>query len=374
MSEFGDSLFITNIKAMKIPDKKDAMAWCEISKLISGYSLFDRIEIFKMPFRFQRSEHSILPTDAKGFSKTYEQVCSERVHELLQNQARLGRKIGILYSGGIDSTMVAVSFLKVLGPKEFKEKVTVFLNKDSVNENPNFYYDHLRKVSHFESSENLRNLFDGSHLIVDGEFNDQLFGSDLLLEFIKRDGEQIIHKKLTREFVQSVFLLAEMNPSYAELWTDLMMEHIRLQKVTEVNSVSQFFWWINFIFKWQAVYFRILLRVTPKQRHLVNAAFLNDHFLHFFNTLDFQRWSVVNPDLKIKNNWKSYKWQAKEVIYEFNKDAEYRDQKVKMGSLKGLFQQANNSIAMTSAYRFLNEINGQDYYQPDNIFADLIRS
>lgn len=371
MPEPKDSLFITSINAVKVPDKKDTLAWCEISKLINGYSLYDRSGIFKMPFRFAHSEHSFLPSDSKGFNKTYEQICTERVQEILQLQASTGRKIGLLYSGGIDSTMVAVSFLKVLKPKEFKEKVSVFLNRDSIAENPNFYYDHLRKISHFETSERLRSLFDGNHIIVDGEFNDQLFGSDLLLQFIRRDGEQVMHKKLTREFVLSVFQFAGFNPEYAAIWTELLLEHMRLQKVSDITTVSQFFWWVNFIFKWQAVYFRILLRILPQHRHMVNAPFLKDHFQHFFNSLDFQRWAIANPDLKIKNTWQSYKWHAKDVIYEFNKDANYRDHKVKMGSLKGLFQQNKHPIALTSSYLFLNEINGLDFYQPDNIFADL---
>ena len=374
MLECKDSLYITSIEALKYPDKADAMAWCEISKLISGnICIFDRSETFKMPFRFQLSEQSILPTDTLGFKKTYEEICADRVQELLEIQNRTGKRIGILYSGGIDSTMVVVSFLKALTPKEFKDKVTIFLNKDSVSENPNFYYGHLRKVSHFESSEKLRNLFDGEHLIVGGEFNDQLFGSDLILYFIRHKGENILHKKLTREFVLSVFEYGGFADQYAEIWTDLMLEHIRLQKVTEVNTVVQFFWWFNFIFKWQSVYFRILLRILPEHRHLINGAFLRDHYQHFFNSMDFQRWAIVNPDMKIRDTWQSYKWHVKDVIYDYNKDANYRDNKIKMGSLKGLFQQANNPIALTSDYRYLNHINAQDFYQPDNVFADLIR-
>lgn len=374
MLECNESLFITSIKALEIPNKSDAMAWCEISKLISSnVCIFDRTENFKMPFRFQLSEHSALPSDTSGFNKPYEEICADRVQELLKIQNKTGRKIGILYSGGIDSTMVVVSFLKALTPKEFKDKITIFLNKDSVNENPQFYYDHLRKVSRFESSEKLRNLFDGDHLIVGGEFNDQLFGSDLILLFIRRDGERILHKKLTREFILSVFQFGGFDSRYSEIWTDLMLEHIRLQKFAEVITVSHFFWWFNFIFKWQAVYFRILLRILPEHRHLISDAFLNNHYQHFFNTQDFQRWAIVNPDMKIKGTWKSYKWHVKDVIYEFNKDANYRDNKVKIGSLKGLFQQANNPVALTSNYRYLTDFKALDFYQPNNIFADLIR-
>ena len=63
-----------------------------------------------------------------------------------------------------------------------------------------------------------------------------------------------------------------------------------------------------------------------------SAAFGN--IRHFFQTDDFQRWSIANPDLKIRDSLESYKWPAKEFIYKFTKDADYRDHKIKVGSLR----------------------------------------
>ena len=49
----------------------------------------------------------------------------------------------------------------------------------------------------------------------------------------------------------------------------------------------------------------------------------------FYNTPEFQRWSMLNHDLKHKGSWKTYKWPSKEFIYKFNGDATYRDNKTK---------------------------------------------
>jgi hypothetical protein len=38
---------------------------------------------------------------------------------------------------------------------------------------------------------------------------------------------------------------------------------------------------------------------------------------------------MMNHDLKHKGSWKTYKWPSKEFIYKFNRDASYRDNKVK---------------------------------------------
>ena len=51
--------------------------------------------------------------------------------------------------------------------------------------------------------------------------------------------------------------------------------------------------------------------------------------ISFFNSEDFQRWSIVNHDLKHKGTWKTYKWPSKEFIYEYNRDDNYLNNKTK---------------------------------------------
>jgi hypothetical protein len=56
-------------------------------------------------------------------------------------------------------------------------------------------------------------------------------------------------------------------------------------------------------------------------------------FDDFANSPDFQKWSMRNSDQLIGETWESYKWKSKEVIYSVNPDKDYRDHKVKFGSL-----------------------------------------
>ena len=41
---------------------------------------------------------------------------------------------------------------------------------------------------------------------------------------------------------------------------------------------------------------------------------------------------MCNHDLKIRDTWESYKWIAKDYIFEFTGDADYRDNKLKKDS------------------------------------------
>ena len=50
----------------------------------------------------------------------------------------------------------------------------------------------------------------------------------------------------------------------------------------------------------------------------------------FYDDAELQRWSMTNPDLKIKKTEASYKWTFKDLIYKYTKDADYRDHKLKV--------------------------------------------
>ena len=76
------------------------------------------------------------------------------------------------------------------------------------------------------------------------------------------------------------------------------------------------------------------------------------NMISFYNCSEFQRWSIVNHDLKHKGSWKTYKWPSKEFIYNYNKDADYRDNKLKENSMPKTVcmygEAAPHSLIMTS--------------------------
>ena len=76
----------------------------------------------------------------------------------------------------------------------------------------------------------------------------------------------------------------------------------------------------------------------------------------FYGSPDIQRWSIANHDLKHKGSWKTYKWPSKEFIYNYNKDATYRDHKVKEKSFPKTIPMgqpaASNQLIMTSGKNY----------------------
>src|SRR5882672_5868243 len=318
--------------------------WRDIYKFLPmNVSLADRAGIVTMPFRFEVWEKFRLPVDLDGFTDTYEDCCNRRAQELLRLQDRQGVPIALFYSGGIDSTLVLVSFAKILGA-ELRSRVKVFLSIDSIRENPNFYYRFIRKNCDIESSEKFPYLFDGSHIIVGAEHNDQLFGAELVNKIARFTSFEEMKRPYRRKFVTEVFRARGMQKLGANVWFDIISEHAR-RAPCPVETVFDFFWWLNFVFKWQSVYFRMLLRINKELHGNIDETFIDTFYHHFFSTVEFQKWAMINRDLKIGDSWRSYKFHAKELIYEFNKDRDYLENKTKQGSLYRLFLERNMATA-----------------------------
>ena len=337
----------------------DAQAWAEIYWLLGiDVAMVDRAGFVQVPCDIKVYEPFKLPD--LSTSPTYQACCDEAAQDLLKLQERLQKPIYLFYSGGIDSTLVLVSLLKV-EPK-LHDRVVIVLSPESIRENPRFYREHVRKFR-LESSLGSLDLLDGSKILVGGEHNDQLFGTDLG-EFVNSNLEfSLLHQPFTRELIVKLMTLKLVPEQAAHIWFDVMTYHIK-QAPIQVRTVFEFFWWVNFCFKWQPVFFRILAR----SRRLLTHELVRDYFHHFFSTSNFQRWSMLNPELKLGSSWDTYKQLAKDIIFEFTRDDDYHKFKLKEVSLHKIFKQSYAAIAITDQMKLLDEVDPAAYYVASNSF------
>jgi hypothetical protein len=368
-----NSLYITaTAKVKNLDNKLDIARWQSITDLIgSGVSLVDRLDYIKMPYRFKTYEPFAMPTSLENFSYSYEDCCLEKANELVELSNRTGKSLVVFYSGGIDSTTVLISFMKLLGRDELKNKITVALTNASINENPRFYYDHIRSKCNIASSEDMRSFFKNDIITVGGEHNDQLFGSDILLKMYYFMPEDQFHQPYSREIVVG-WMSKNMDIDHANFWYDLLDHHIKTVAPCEVTTNYHFFWWYNFCFKWQNVYFRMLKLLSQDEQQLITNEFLKVNYNQFFNSISFQKWSMLNHDKKIGNSWRSYKLEAKKFILDYNKDQDFFDKKIKIGSLVNLFalRKISSAAAITSDLKFVSrdELDLDLYYDENNNF------
>jgi hypothetical protein len=199
--------------------RQDLDRWQDIFKMIGhDINLVDRCNSITMPYRFKTFDPLVMPTSLDNFSLTYEECCMARAQELVNHSRLIGKPIRLMYSGGIDSTCVLVAFMKILDDQELKQRVEIALSIESINENPNFFYDHIRSRCNMISSESMASFFDGSCIFVSGEHNDQLFGSDIVGSIYRFGDYSQIHQPYSRSFITGWMRQRGMTESNSNYW------------------------------------------------------------------------------------------------------------------------------------------------------------
>jgi hypothetical protein len=276
---------------------------------------------------------------------SWEECCLRRADEIL----RLNReRYFIAYSGGIDSTTALVSLLRAW-PKAEQKKISIFLTHNSIEENPRFFKKYITsfEIFNFFQEPSQRVLAEKAMLIM-GELGDQLFGSDLLALGCGAFGDISLRGNY-KIYVPKILELYLGRRSVAAKIFD------RLQPIADeapfpIHNTHDFLWWYNFTQKWQHVKFRFLELTDWDLR-----AQYDSHVLNFFDTPYFQKWSLENHDRKIRDTWGSYKFEAKDFIFNFTKDPEDLNL-MKVQSLKNSYIFNRKRIAVADGYRSVDTL------------------
>lgn len=275
-------------------------------------------------------------------SLSWEECCEKRALDLL----KLDRERYYLsYSGGIDSTVAITAMLKHW-PAAAKKRISIFLSHESIRENPSFYQNYLSDMHLISSFENISNkILKENALFITGELGDQLFGSDILAKGSELYGDESLFKSY-KDFVIP-YLEANRTLQTRE---NAQQVYEKLQPIVneapfEIKTTHDFFWWYNFSQKWQYVKFRFF----EKESWDLNCHY-GSHIQHFFDDVEFQKWSLLNHSLKIRDSWKSYKWAAKNYLYEFTSDP-LQMNLMKVQSLKNNYFFTRKRIAVDENYQ-----------------------
>lgn len=271
-------------------------------------------------------------------SYTFDQVTDLRATELLS----LPEEIFVMWSGGIDSTIVVVSLLRNW-PRQDLDRVTILCNTDSIRECPEFFKI-IAKNFRIETTHPYLEDFLKRGYVLTGEHGDQIFGSDMPLEMIKRIGEYTLWEPWQK--IGPAFF-SRMSPSHG-IATFNNYAQLVPEAPFELVTVRDFFWWVNFTQKWQHIRYRLLMSDTwtdPKKYF--------PKVVHFFDSVEYQLWSIHNHDKKIKTTWASYKYAGKDYVVEYTKDAGFHD-KQKVISLQNIYVGTKFNYAIDENWQFLS--------------------
>lgn len=381
-------LLYSNLIRLKKEDKPDTVIYSNSPKIVMNIlPLIDRTGRISMPYNFKIYDQ--MPEFDPLFNKSFDDCVDAVTSKLIERSNKENKKIYIFWSGGIDSTLIVTSFIKQLGLDKAKEKLVILLSISSVQENFIFYEKYIKKLN-FSSSYVVEKIFELDSIVVTGEYADQLFGSDLAVGMYKQS-EKTYHwndpydrnkfnnilGESSNKTSMSILDFHSDSP-YNDIdydskmaWLDLLETSVQ-QSGLELTTMFDYLWWLNFNFKWQSIYFRMIIRSTKESRESINEESLKN-LVYFFGDELFQKWAMKNPDKKIKDTWTSYKFPMKEYIFNFDKNKYYLDNKIKKGSLYQILNETTKAEGLNSDLEFIDKIEPDDFYNPDNWFADWVK-
>lgn len=291
-----------------------------LSCLLFGTGLIDRTKTLDHGFPYEVPDP--IP-QLENMQTDIATLCDRRAAYIVKKSRELNKPIRIFWSGGIDSTAACVALLKQV--QDEPERLEIVHSSYSRREYKYFFKHHVRKhprklkISHVSTA-----LLD-NYLIVTGEHGDQLFGSvkalSIPMNYLQSPWQQVFP-----DMLRNTFATRER--------ADCVLNYLTPQfdaSPVPITNLFELLWWMNFSMKWQTVMYRM------------PASLYQDDFMqtmprihHFFQTKNFQLWSMINQDKKIGEDLLSYKWPLKKYILDFTGDNKYYEQKQKEPSLQNL--------------------------------------
>ena len=309
----------------ELDDLGNAPPIIRAGQLVKAYMPVDRTGHFN-PFHIS---YDPIP-EVKEFNKSWEECCMEAA----KNLWKLKKPIELFWSGGIDSSGALIALLET---KSKSDILNIRYTQDSIDEFPLMWEkmvkDKNNPLPHKEMLDDL--LFKNHDIIkVTGECGDQCFGSDALhanLDKYADNWETIFTWPNSKLFGRRSDAPKDSQKNYEYKKNQLakiLFEHVDYSPV-EIKTIFDLFWWCNFCFKWQCVDRRLIFKFSTTTEWQSTVS--------FFNTENFQKWSIINHDIKfgLENGgtWETYKQPAKEYINKYIKDENYRKNKTKEPSL-----------------------------------------
>lgn len=352
-----------------LENKEDFAAW----RAMYGVTLaitapyIDRTGVIQFPIKTDIPQENIMPEFDNNFNLSYSDCGMKQAEKIYNDAESKNLPIYIFWSGGIDSSMVLVSFIEFKGLDYARKRIKIVLTPESIIENPYMYYDFILPYFDIISGEHIDSIMSKDKIIVTGELNDQLIGSDVMRDFISFKGTTDTFTSWKESEIERYFYQHKKMPEHhASIWANILSTCVRSAQCP-VYDYWDFFWYITFSCKWMYVKHRLLVYADPKSVEYESYQEFDFYQRAFYDSVEFQQWSMNNPDKKHQNSWDSHKWFPRKLVSEFLKRPEYL-KKLKNGSLWNLAVSKHRANAIDCDLNMYETIDTIQWYEENNSF------
>jgi hypothetical protein len=258
------------------------------------------------------SSRNPIPT-AKTFDLSFNEVVETRAKELLN----LGKPINVAWSGGLDSTFILFTLYHYANDKS---QIKVYGTYSSIIESGYMFDKHIKDKFKFnihtnKSYENNFKIPD-NEIVVTGSPGNDLFYKDI--DFSVNTYDKWM--KFKNPVVNPVFVYAD-SPYYDVLEDSNLqfLEEFIKKSPRKIEILQDLRWWVCFCFNWYTTVNNCSVGVCPETAKKIHA---------FYNTEEFQLWSMYNKDPTTKvGDYSDDRWQLREMIAEYTGDTFYANNK-----------------------------------------------
>lgn len=302
-------------------NSKICRSWKDICGIIHTHQLgidrtnkqlnFDELDFYAPAFDYEITNDSL-------------EMCLMKNTEYFNKMP--GNKI-LMWSGGIDSTAMLVSFIKSGYIKDYKIAYT----DTSIEEYPQFFEKHIKKLNCYKSDA--KNFESFINKLIDGGKNNIIGGFGHSIP----NYENCIKNNLyLNDSSSKVFNLLKYDES-----KDLLIYNFSKCPV-EIETVDDAYWFIRLIYEFNKSKYKFGL-ITDKAEHYKNCH-------SYYSLSPYLSWEISNRNLITRKSFQDPwdKKHLKEFIFDFTKDEYYFNTKQQTNSVKLSFG--------TSVYKYKRNI------------------
>jgi hypothetical protein len=316
-----------------------------------------------------------MPSTDEKFSKSFTQITNERSEEIRQVILNSeSQRIVVLYSGGIDSTICLSSLIQNLNKEELS-RVDICMSSESIVENPIFYDKFIKgKFNILDSALfNYQEIEAAGNIALTSDLGDSIFGTELGNEFYLKHSDlnpEDSFLKHSDKIIQ--FFNLNSSLQFSKIFYQRLIENINTAKI-DIFSIHDFFWWYIFNLKYMDCALRgpVFYHYGDTNREKT----IKENILHWFNTTDYQKWSLTNNNngQKIRgNSAATYKWAGRQYIYQFDKSEWQFRYKLKISSLINISYRTKNRNMSKNIFALDSKFNLISINSPE--FRSLINN
>jgi hypothetical protein len=259
-------------------------------------------------------------------------VIESIAEQFCKHATQSGKKVYVCWSGGIDSTSILVSLLKVASA-EFLKNLTVLHSTSSVIENGYFFSQFIEGKLQTENIDTFSITADNYDkiIVVDGEAGNQVMGQTSIHKLIYAGRLDLLNQDW-----RTIKDMSQLLIGVTDFAMDFIKESIKYSPVP-IETGCDFIWWTNFNFKFDDVLLRKALNYTQHLTAEQSKLFYEQGLYRFYVQPEMQIWSMLTKDLRRESSRHMPKYIPKKYIFDFDRNDFYFSNKSEEGSSSQVF-------------------------------------